>query len=179
MKRWSVSPVYVMVLAFTFVRSAGAAPQETVAARPDSVAREVRHVLVTLPFYTVFDNLDFRDDGGTVTLLGQVTRPLLKSDAEKAVKEVAGVHRVVNQIEVLPLSAADGKLRLAEYLAVYGGALPEYQQRAVPPIHIVVRNGTVTLEGSVATEMEKTQAFTQASTVPGVSSLVNHLRVAP
>jgi hypothetical protein len=80
----------------------------------------VGHELVTLPFYTVFDDLTYSVNGGTVTLMGQVTRPALKSDAEKAVRQIAGVRSVNDEIEVLPVSAADGKIRLAEYLAIYG-----------------------------------------------------------
>jgi hyperosmotically inducible protein len=146
----------------------------------NGIAREVGHELVTLPFYMVFDHLSFREDGGTVTLLGSVTRAALKSDAEKAVKQIAGVRRVNNEIEVLPLSAADAKIRLAEYLAIYGDPqLNQYALRAIPPIHIVVKNAAVTLEGSVAAEADKTEAFTQASGVPGVTTLTNHLQIAP
>ena len=146
----------------------------------NGIAREVQHELVTLPFYTVFDNLTFRVEGGTVTLLGQVNQAALKSDAEKAVKQIPGVRSVNNQIEVLPLSAADQKLRLAEYLAIFGDPqLNQYALRAIPPIHIIVKNGDVTWEGSVAIEADKTKAFTQASGVPGVVSLTNHLQIAP
>jgi hyperosmotically inducible protein len=128
----------------------------------------------------VFDHLDFRVDGGTVTLLGQVNRAPLKSDAEKAVKQIPGVRSVKNEIEVLPVSAADEKLRLAEYLAIFQDALlNQYALRAIPPIHIIVKNGAVTLEGLVASEADKTEAFTKASGVPGVTSLTNHLQVAP
>ena len=149
-------------------------------AAPDPVPQEVRHELMTLPFYLVFDHLDFRVDGGVVTLLGQVTRPSLKSDAEKAVRGIAGVQRVENKIEILPVSPVDEKLRLAEYLAIFGDPqLNQYALRAMPPVHIIVKNGAVTLDGSVATETDKTEAFTQASSVAGVTSLTNHLRVAP
>lgn len=144
-----------------------------------AIGPEVHHALVTLPFYSVFDNLDFRIEGDTVTLSGQVTRPTLKVEAEKAVLQVGGVRRAINQVEVLPLSASDEKLRLAEYLAIYGDPLlsPDPGQ-VTPPIHIVVKNGAVTLEGEVNGEMEKSEAFTQASGVPGVSSLTDHLRVS-
>lgn len=143
-----------------------------------ATATEVRHVLTVLPFYTVFDNLDCRVDGDTATLLGTVIRPDLKRDAEKATMRVEGVNHVINRIEVLPPSASDGKLRLAEYLAIYGDALlSQYQYQAIPPIRIIVKNGAVTLEGSVANQTEKTEAFQLASAVPGVSSLTNHLRI--
>lgn len=145
----------------------------------NQIAREVQHELVTLPFYTVFDNLTYRVDGSTVTLLGQVTRGALKTDAENAVRGIAGVERVINQIEVLPQSASDVRMRLAEYLALYGDAgLSQYATRAVPPIHIVVKNSNVTLEGTVDSKYDKNLAFSQASSVPGVVSITNHLRVS-
>jgi hypothetical protein len=102
--------------------------------------REVRHALVTLPFYGVFDNLTFTVDGYAVTLLAQVTRPTLKSSAEKEVKRIEGVERVVNRIEVLPLSPNDDRIRRAVYRAVFGHpSLSRYAFRAIPPIHIIVK----------------------------------------
>ena len=142
------------------------------------IEREVRHELVMLPFYGVFDNLSFRVNGGTVTLMGQVSRPTLKTDAERVVKGTEGVDRVVNKIEVLPLSSYDDEIRLATYRAIYGHtALNRYVMQAVPPIHIVVNNGNVTLEGVVANEGDKNIAGLQANTVPGVFSVTNNLRV--
>src|SRR5882724_11320876 len=126
------------------------------------IEREVRHELVMLPFYGVFDNLSFRVNGGTVTLTGQVSRPTLKTDAERVVKGIEGVDRVVNKIEVLPLSSFDDEIRLATYRAIYGHtALNRYALQAVPPIHIVVENGNVTLEGVVADESDKNIAGLQ------------------
>ena len=146
----------------------------------NAIAREVRHELVTLPFYLVFDHLTFHLDGGTVTIQGQVTRARLKSDAENAVKQIAGVKQVINEVEILPASATDEKIRLAEYLALYGDPeLNQYSLQAIPPIHIIVKNGAVTLEGSVFNQDDKTEAFTRASGVPGVTSLTNHLQVSP
>lgn len=140
--------------------------------------REVRRELVTLPFYSLFDHFAFRVDGYTVTLMGKVTKPTLKSDAERMVKKIEGVEKVVNQIQVLPLSSFDDQLRLALYRAVYGHtALQALSVRAVPPIHIIVENGNVTLEGVVATEMEKTIAGTQANGVSGVFKVTNNLQV--
>jgi hyperosmotically inducible protein len=142
------------------------------------VEREVRHELVTLPSYGVFDNLAFQVDGGTVTLLGQVSRPTLKTDAERVVKSIEGVERVINRIEILPLSPYDNRIRLATYRAIYGNtALNRYALQAVPPIHIVVKNGNVTLEGVVANEGDKNIADIQARSVPGVFSVTNNLRV--
>src|SRR4051812_10264914 len=144
----------------------------------DRLVREVRHELVMLPYYGVFDNLSYRVDGGTVTLMGQVTRPTLKSDAGNVVKGVEGVERVDNQIQVLPLSSMDDGLRMAEYRAIYGHpGLGRYAMQAVPPIHIIVDNGKVTLEGVVANQADKDQAGIRANTVAGVFSVTNNLRV--
>ncbi|MBZ5727069.1 MAG: BON domain-containing protein [Acidobacteriia bacterium] len=144
----------------------------------DRITREVRHELVMLPYYGVFDNLAYRVDGSTVTLLGQVTRPTLKSDAEHVVKRIEGVEHVKNELDVLPLSPMDDRLRLAEYRAIYGHpGLDRYALQAVPPIHIIVDNGKVTLEGVVATEADKDLANVRANTVAGVFSVKNNLRV--
>jgi hyperosmotically inducible protein len=144
----------------------------------DRIAREARHELVMLPYYGVFDNLAFRVDGSTVTLLGQVTRPTLKSDAENVVKGIEGVTKVVNQIQVLPLSPTDDRIRIAEYRAIFGQlGLDRYAMQAVPPIHIIVDNGKVTLEGVVDNQADKDRAALQANTVPGVFSVTNNLRV--
>ena len=140
--------------------------------------KEVRHELVMLPFYNVFDNFEYKVEGGTVTLLGQVTRPTLKSDAEKAVKQIEGVERVDNRIEVLPVSPNDDQLRVAVYQAIYGTAgLDRYALRAVPSIHIVVKNGHVFLEGAAATEADKNIAYLRAMGVSGVFSVTNNLHV--
>jgi hyperosmotically inducible protein len=144
----------------------------------ERIVREVRHELVMLPFYGVFDNLTYSVEGDSVTLQGQVTRPTLKSDAENVVKTIEGVERVNNQIEVLPLSPNDDRIRLATYRAIYGHSmLNRYALQAVPPIHIVVNNGNVTLEGIVATESERNVAGIQANGVPGVFAVKNNLRV--
>lgn len=145
----------------------------------DRIIREVRHELVMLPFYGVFDNLAYKvDPDGTVTLLGQVSRPTLKSDAENSVKRIEGVEKVVNNIEVLSASPNDDRIRRATYRAIYGNSvLSQYQLRAVPPIHIIVNRGHVTLEGVVARQMDKQVAGSQASSVSGVFSVTNNLRV--
>jgi hyperosmotically inducible protein len=144
----------------------------------DRVTREVRHELVMLPYYGVFDNLTYRVDGSTVTLMGQVTRPTLKSDAGNVVKGVEGVERVDNKIQVLPLSSMDDGLRIAEYRAIYGHpGLDRYAMQSVPPIHIIVDNGKVTLEGIVANQGDKDMAGVRANTVSGVFSVTNNLRL--
>jgi hyperosmotically inducible protein len=145
----------------------------------DRIVKEVHHELVLLPYYGVFDNLAYRvSPDGVVTLIGQVARPTLKSDAENAVKHIEGVERVDNQIQVLPASPMDDQIRLATYRAIYGNSvLSPYGLRAVPPIHIIVNQGHVTLEGVVAKQMDKQVAETQAKSVPNVFSVANNLRV--
>lgn len=140
--------------------------------------REVRHEILTLPFFGVFDNIAFRVDGYTVTLLGQVTMPNIKSDAERAVKGIEGVERVNNQIEVLPLSPNDDRLRRALFRAIYGfEGLERYALPAIKPIRIIVKNGRVSLEGVVATEMDKNIAGIRANGVPGIFQVTNNLQV--
>ena len=126
----------------------------------------------------MFDNLAFRVNGSQVELYGQVTRPTLKSAAEQVVRQIEGVDKVINNIEVLPVSPNDDRIRLDTYRAIYGHpALNRYSLQAVPPIHIIVKNGQVTLEGVVANEMDKNIANLQANSVSGVFSVTNNLRV--
>jgi len=154
---------------------AGVLPQKSY----DRIVKEVRHELVMLPYYGVFDNLSYKvDPDGTVTLLGQVARPTLKSDAENVVKRIEGVAKVVNNIEVMPTSMNDDRIRRAAYRAIYGtSVLSQYQLRAVPPIHIIVNNGHITLEGVVARQMDKQIAGMQANSVQGAFSVTNNLVV--
>jgi hyperosmotically inducible protein len=147
-------------------------------AAQDRVAKEVRHELVMLPYYGVFDDLAYSLNGDTVSLMGSVTRPTLKSDAENAVKHIEGVERVENKIHVLPLSPMDDRIRIAEYRAIYGQpGLDRYALQAVPPIHIIVESGHVTLVGVVASQGDKDMAGIRANTVSGVFSVDNKLRV--
>jgi hyperosmotically inducible protein len=143
------------------------------------IAQRVRHELLMLPYYTIFDDLAFRVDGGAVTLLGAVTNPVLKSDAENVVKKVEGVTQVINKIKVLPLSPMDWQIRRAEFQAIYGDPQigDRYGHQALPPIHIIVENGHVTLEGVVANEMDKNIINMRANQVPGVFSVTNNLVV--
>ena len=145
----------------------------------DRIVKEVRHELVMLPFYGVFDNLSYSvAQDGTVTLMGQAVRPVLKSDAEGAVKKIEGVDKVVNNIEVLPPSSIDDRIRRDTYRAIYGNTvLNQYALRAVPPIHIIVKNGHVTLVGVVSSAMDKQVAGVQANSVSGVFSVTNDLQV--
>jgi len=143
------------------------------------IAKEVRHQLVMLPYYGIFDDLGFTVNGGTVTLVGEVTRPTLKSDAGNVVKQVEGVTNVVNNIEVLPLSPNDDQIRRATYRAIYGdpNLSTRYGFQALPSIHIIVKNGHVRLEGVVANEGDKNLAGIRANGVPGAFSVENDLRV--
>lgn len=145
----------------------------------DRIQKQVRKELVTLPFYSVFDNFQFQvGTDGAVTLLGQVSRPSLKDSAERVVKRIEGVSRITNNIEVLPLSPNDDRIRLAAFRAIYGhSALQNMAIRAVPPIHIIVRNGNITLEGVVNTKLEKQVAETQARQLGGVFQVTNNLLV--
>ena len=138
----------------------------------------VRHELVMLPYLNVFDDISFRVDGSTVTLFGAVTKPILKSDAENVVKRVEGITRVENQIEVLPLSPFDDGIRMRTARAIYGfPALQRYGAGTQPSIHIIVKNGNVTLMGFVSTDMDKQLAFTRANGVPGVFAVHNELQI--
>jgi hyperosmotically inducible protein len=142
------------------------------------VEREVRHELLTLSRYGVFDNISYRVDGTKVTLFGQVTEPVVKHDAESAVKGVEGITAVNNQIEVLPASPMDDQIRRAVYRAVYGDhALSRYSFQAIPSIHIIVKNGNVTLEGVVANKGDRDIANVRANSVGGVFSVTNNLRL--
>ena len=169
--------VFGLALAGAQQRAADRAGQPGTASQ-DRITREVRHELVMLPYYGVFDNLAYSVNGTTVTLLGEVTRPTLKSDAESAVKHIEGVTNVVNQIRVLPLSSIDDRIRMAEYRAIYSQpGLDRYALQAVPPIHIIVDNGHVTLVGVVASSADKQMAGVRANGVSGVFSVDNRLTV--
>lgn len=171
----------LVVLSFVFASARFASGQ----AEPSSpaqarIAREVRHELLMLPYFGVFDNIEYRVDGDTVTLSGAVTRPVLKSDAENVVKHIEGVDHVVNNIEVLPPSPMDDRLRIALFRAIYGyPALEKYALGVQKPIRIIVKNGHVTLEGVVDNETDKNLAGMRANSVPGIFSVTNNLRVVP
>jgi hyperosmotically inducible protein len=144
--------------------------------RAQDLIKEVRHQLVLLPYYSVFDNLAFKVEGSKVTLVGQVVRPTLKTDAEAVVKKIEGVSSVENEIEVLPLSPNDDQLRRAVFRAIYSDpSLSRYAESAVPSIHIIVKNGNVTLEGVADNETDKNLAGLRANGVPNVFSVKNNL----
>jgi hyperosmotically inducible protein len=148
----------------------------------ERIVREVRHELLMLPYYGVFDDLEYRVDGRTVVLQGYVIseHSTTKTDAERAVKKIEGVDKVVNNIEVLPPSPMDDGLRAQLYRKIYGyGPLFKYANLAIPPIHIVVKNGRVTLKGVVDNDTDKNLVGMLANQVPGVFEVTNDLRVVP
>ncbi len=176
MKRKLVCSVVILLslltLSFTQDRNQPSARSQ------ERIAREVRHELLMLPYFGVFDNIAFKVEGSTVTLLGQVVRPTLKSDSENVVKHIEGVEKVDNQIEVLPVSPMDDGLRLRLYREIYGfPALERYALGVQKPIRIIVKNGHVTLEGVVDNEADKNMAGLRANGVPGIFSVTNNLRV--
>ena len=145
----------------------------------ERIQKEVRHELIMLPYLGVFDNLAYKVDGYNVTLVGQVTRPSLKSDAQNVVKKIEGVEKVDNQIEVLPPSPMDDRLRLRLYGAIYGyEPLQKYAMPVVKPIGIIVKNGHVSLEGVVDNPGDKNLAGIRANGVSGIFSVKNNLVVA-
>lgn len=153
---------------------AGTGPQRM----QDRISREVYHELVMLPQLTIFDNLQYKVDGGKVTLMGQVEEAILKDSAEKVVKKIEGVESVNNQIEILPPSPNDDRIRRQVARAIFNDdRLFRYSMGSVPPIHIIVKNGHVTLEGVVNSQADKDAANLRASSVPGVFSVENHLQV--
>ena len=144
----------------------------------DRLTKEVRHELVMLPYYGVFDNLAYSINGGSVTLYGKVVRASTRSDAESAVKRLPGVTDVTNNIKVLPLSGFDNGIRGAVYRSIARTAgLYRYLQGGNPSLHIVVDNGHVTLEGMVSSSGDKNLAFMAANQVGGIFSVTNNLRV--
>lgn len=184
MSKWAVSVLLLSLSIGPFATAADRDKQHHDAFVPGNsdesrIAREVRHQLVTLPYYGIFDDLAFRVEGSKVTLMGSVARPTLKSDAENVTKRVEGVTQVDNQIKVLPLSSMDDRIRMAEYRAIYGDPAlsTRYGYRALPSIHIIVDNGHVTLEGVVANEGDKNLVGIRANGVPGVFSVTNNLQV--
>ena len=144
------------------------------------VIKQVRNELATLPYYGVFDWLEFevRPDN-TVVLRGEVIRPTTRSDAENRVKDIDGVKQVINEIEVLPVSPDDDRLRLALYRSLYNWDSPlfRYATQSDPPIHIIVKNGRAVLRGIVATKADSDLAYMRARSVPGLFDVKNELLV--
>ena len=161
--------------------SALASAQDNAAAANNAalaINKKVRHELIMMPYVTIFDNLSYKVEGGTVTLYGKVTRPILKDEAGRLVSRIEGVEHVDNQIEVLPLSGFDNQIRRATARAIYGyPMLNRYGSGTQPSIRIIVENGHVTLEGVVNNQADKNVAGIRANSVPGVFSVTNELRV--
>ena len=188
-----LSSVLLLVLLMASMTQAGALHQDEPKLKgpskvdPDRAPQQhetlraaVRHELLTLPYYDVFDWLEAElTSAGQVVLRGEVVRPATSSDAEKRVRRLEGVSEVVNEIKVLSVSQQDRALRIALYRAIYNWNSPlfRYATRVMPPIHIVVENSRATLKGVVASEMESQLAYTAARQVPGLFEVKNELRV--
>ena len=171
--------VLAAVLALVTLGAAQDAQREPPSPKAEArITKEVRHELLMLPYFGVFDNIAYKVEGYTVTLLGQVVRPSLKSDAESVVKHIEGVEKVDNQIEVLPTSPMDDRIRVRLFHAIYGyPALEKYAMGVQKPIRIIVKNGHVTLEGVVDSEPDKNLAGLRANGVSGTFSVTNNLQV--
>ena len=174
------SGLFLLMSSFTVAGfpQAATAKRDLTAAHARLV-REVRHELVMLPYYSVFDNLTFKIEGiDTVVLTGQVIKLTLKQDAENVVRRIEGAGKIVNSIEVLPLSPNDDRIRLAAFRAIYSRqGLDRYALRAVPSIHIIVKNGNITLEGVVANEADRNLAGITARQVSGAFGVTNNLAI--
>ncbi len=174
-----VRNIAIAVLLTGFAGAQGGQQANGTQRMQDRITREVRHELVMLPQLTIWDNLQYKVEGSKVTLLGQVRNAILKDEAQQAVKKIEGVDQVDNQIQVLPASGNDDRIRLAVARALFAGDSPlfRYSMGAVPPIHIIVNGGHVTLEGVVDNQSDKDLAYMKANGVPGVFSVENHLVV--
>ena len=169
--------LFVAVVSFLVLTQA---PSSASAQINPRIVREVRHELVTLPYYGVFDWLEYEvQPNGTVILKGQVVRPSTRSDAEGRVKDIEGVPNVINQIETLPLSPNDDRLRRALYRQIYGFNSPlfRYGTQAIPSIHLIVNRGHATLKGVVSNRGDANLANIRARSVPGLFSVKNELKV--
>jgi hyperosmotically inducible protein len=173
MKRWTRTITMSAAMLLASSVSMGAIPQGSSA----QIAEQVRKEIVTLPFYSIFDNVEFELTDGVLELKGEVYRPVMKRQIEKVAQRVAGVDSVVNNIEILPLSPYDDRIRIALARQLFRNQVfTRHSIQAVPPVHIVVKNGNVTLEGVVNSELEKNVAFHVANGIHGVFSVTNNLR---
>ena len=178
MKNVIVVLIFVLASALGWAQDSSQGKRQASPKAEQNIAKEVRHEVLMLPYYGVFDSIGYAVNGYDVTLTGQVTRDTLKHDAEDAVKHIEGVEHVNNQIEVLPVSPNDDRLRLAVFRAIYGEpALQHYDLGVIKPIHIIVKNGHVTLMGVVDSKGDKDIANIRANAVPGVFSVDNQLQV--
>jgi hyperosmotically inducible protein len=181
-RKWKFLVVYSFAFALLAIgqraQSSPAQPASPASPAQARIQKEVRHELLMLPYFTVFDNIAFQVNGDTVTLIGDVTQPVIKSGAENVVKHVEGVEHVVNKINVLPPAPMDSQSRVALYRAIYGfPALEKYAMGVQKPIRIIVDMGKVTLEGAVDTQADKDMVGLRANTIPGIFSVTNNLQV--
>jgi hyperosmotically inducible protein len=177
--RLSFATIMVGVMGLTLGVS-GTSAGTTTTPNVSAIPNQVQHNLAMLPWYGVFDHLDYQVNGTEVTLSGQLIseHATTKGDAGKFVKSIPGVTNVVNNIEVLPPSPFDNQIRRAEFRAVFSQAdLGRYTMGAIPQVHIIVKNGHVSLEGVVMNQMDKNIAGIVANSVPGVFSVENNLRI--
>ena len=173
------SLILLVLVCLLAVNALGVA-QEPSARAQERITREVRHELLMLPYFNVFDNIAYKVDGYNVTLLGQVRNPTLKSDAENVVKRIEGVEKVDNQIEVLPPAPMDDRIRQRLFRAIYQyPALERYALGVQKPIRIIVKNGRVSLEGVVDNDSDKNLVGIRANGVPGIFAVTNNLQVPP
>jgi len=169
------------LMAAALLAGAAAASTEGSANLPQSdsgIAKNVRHEVLMYPHYSVWDDISFRVAGGNVSLTGEVNQPFKKQDIERLVRKVPGVASITNEIKVLPLSSMDDRLRLQVANAIYRDPiLVQYGMMAIPPIHIIVENGHVTLTGMVNSDMEKQIAGMRAASSLSFGPVVNNLVV--
>jgi osmotically-inducible protein OsmY len=172
--------IIAFVTALVITASAAIAAPANAGQGSDDLAtmNQVRKKLVTLPYYGVFDNLGYKVEGSTVLLYGQVLQPSTRKDAERRVARIEGVERVINNIEVLPLSTIDDRIRVRAFRTIFrAGSLYRYSLGANPSIHIIVNRGHLTLEGVVASKMDSQLAYITANQISGVFSVKNNLRI--
>jgi hyperosmotically inducible protein len=171
----------IQTIALAAALALGSAPVFAGTGNPPAqdLPSQVLHQLVMIPYYSVFDDLNFSVDNGVVTLTGDVVNPVVRTDAAGSIKHLAGVTQVVNKINILPPSSMDNHIRAAEYRAIFGYSdMYRYAMGAIPSIHIIVDFGHVTLVGVVNTDADKNVANIRANSVSGVFSVTNNLRVA-
>ena len=162
-----------LLLIMALVLAAGAAQDKPAGSLESAVFKAIW----SEPSFGVFDNLLFKIDGAEVTLIGQSMLPLTKANVGVRVAKVAGVTKVINEIEVLPLSENDDAIRLRAYRALFGAAdLYRYAMAANPSIHIIVKNGHLTLEGMVSTSFDSQRAFNAVRGLIGIFSAKNNLK---
>jgi hyperosmotically inducible periplasmic protein len=180
-KCFSVAVVFILVMSMIQAGMASI-PKGTATSAPNVKPKDLQdrvlHTLLMLPNYGVFDELGFTLQGDTVILNGEVRRAILKSESEAAVRKMAGVANVINNVEILPLSPMDDSLRVATYRAVYSmPGFERYEIQAFKPIKIIVKNSNITLDGVVGLPLDKILAEKAARNVPFALSITNNLTI--